>query len=394
MLRLGLGTRRMAALAPLWRAGGGASGSLMGERIGERYGNGEWKRGEQRMWGTTLRTGTAAGGAPPRTKRGFGLHAKDKKKQRERDVRRKRAAVKQLREKKKEEELMDALRIATGDDDSEPHSLSPDEADEDDPEMELSADQEAADRLHDELREQFPDMVTVDDDEIAATASLKKDEIDRLSAELEEQYKMAELELREEEAKVGEVEALFYPHELIERLKKVKDVEELIDVDLGFAPEEYRQMLEEEHAEDIVVIDISKKCNFAKWIIICSTQSTRHRLAIAEKLRLQIQKRKQILMPHMLEEGRCLLEGSLPPLPPEQSREWISVDGDTVLVNLFSPERRAYYDLETFWNTEAEELLTDEEMVTDIIENHDLPDKKKAKGASGNRKKKGKKKKK
>lgn len=257
-------------------------------------------------------------------------------------------------------------------------------------ERELEEERLAAEKMHEELRQQYPDMVTVDDEEINASAAMNQEEIDRLSAELEEQYRIAEEELEAEEAKVGQVEPLFYPHALIEKLTGVKDVMELMDVDLGFSPEEYRQMIEEENAEDIVVIDISKKCNFAKSIIIATTHSTRHRLAIAEKIRLQIQKRKQLLMPHMLEEGRCLLEGRLQPLPPEQARDWISVDGDSVLINLFSPDRRKYYDLETFWTEEAEELPTDDEHFRDIVMNHNGPERQK--GAKPGPRKLGKKK--
>jgi ribosome-associated protein len=90
--------------------------------------------------------------------------------------------------------------------------------------------------------------------------------------------------------------------------------------------------LDEDKAEDIVSIDIAGKSSVADAIIVASGRSQRHVAALADHV---IEKLKQA-------GGDARAEG----LP---NADWVLIDAGDVIVHLFRPEVRAFYNIEKIW---------------------------------------------
>ena len=86
-------------------------------------------------------------------------------------------------------------------------------------------------------------------------------------------------------------------------------------------------------AQDIVTIDLKKKTYIADYMIIASGTSSRH-----------IQSLSEILLTELKKFGieNCKIEG-------KDSQEWKLVDALDVIVHIFHPEKRNFYDLEKMW---------------------------------------------
>ncbi|HLJ63971.1 MAG TPA: ribosome silencing factor [Stellaceae bacterium] len=91
--------------------------------------------------------------------------------------------------------------------------------------------------------------------------------------------------------------------------------------------------LEEGKAIDVTVIDLTEKSSIADFIVIATGQSQRQVVALAERL-------LRTLKEHGL--GRAAVEG----LP---FGDWVLVDATDVIIHLFRPEVRAFYNLEKMW---------------------------------------------
>jgi ribosome-associated protein len=91
--------------------------------------------------------------------------------------------------------------------------------------------------------------------------------------------------------------------------------------------------LEDDKAEDVVVIELSGKSTMADHMVIASGRSTRQVGAMADHLR---EKLKAAGLSEVAVEGqtRC---------------DWVLVDGGDVIVHLFRPEVRSFYNLEKMW---------------------------------------------
>ena len=63
---------------------------------------------------------------------------------------------------------------------------------------------------------------------------------------------------------------------------------DLENIELGFTCEEYVQMLESEHVEDIKVIDVRSKSNELDYLILATLHSNRHRKAVGSYLHIQV----------------------------------------------------------------------------------------------------------
>jgi ribosome silencing factor RsfS/YbeB/iojap len=99
--------------------------------------------------------------------------------------------------------------------------------------------------------------------------------------------------------------------------------------------------LEDGMAEDVTVIDLQGKSGIADYMVIATGRSQRQVVALAERL-LQALKDNGY--------GRVSAEG----LP---HGEWVLIDARDVIVHLFRPEVRRYYNLEKMWGaalTESE----------------------------------------
>lgn len=91
--------------------------------------------------------------------------------------------------------------------------------------------------------------------------------------------------------------------------------------------------LDEDKAEEVVQIDLRGKTEIGDYMVICSGRSTRQVSAIAEKL---IQKVKD-------ETGRTSkVEG-------KDIGDWVLIDTGDVIVHVFRPEVRDFYQLEKMW---------------------------------------------
>jgi len=91
--------------------------------------------------------------------------------------------------------------------------------------------------------------------------------------------------------------------------------------------------LEDDKAEDIVVIDLTGKDAFADYLVIASGRSDRHVGALADHL---VEKLKALGLPSVPTEGmeRC---------------DWVLLDAGDVVVHVFKPEIRTFYNLEKLW---------------------------------------------
>ena len=91
--------------------------------------------------------------------------------------------------------------------------------------------------------------------------------------------------------------------------------------------------LEDDQAQDVVSIPLEGKSSIADHMIVASGRSSRQVTAIAQKLAERI-KQSGLAMPR--------LEG----LP---AADWVVVDAGDVVVHLFRPEVRSFYNLERMW---------------------------------------------
>ena len=99
-----------------------------------------------------------------------------------------------------------------------------------------------------------------------------------------------------------------------------------------------RHSLEEDKAEDVVVIDLKGKSAFADYMVIASGRSTRQVVAIAE---------------HLADRMKQAGHGYIP-VEGKETGDWVLVDGGDVVVHIFRPEPRAFYGLEKMWALEEE----------------------------------------
>jgi ribosome silencing factor RsfS/YbeB/iojap/nicotinate (nicotinamide) nucleotide adenylyltransferase len=99
-----------------------------------------------------------------------------------------------------------------------------------------------------------------------------------------------------------------------------------------------RRSLEDDKAEDIVVINLKGKSNFADYMVVATGRSNRQVVAIADHLAERL---KQAGQGHIPVEGK-------------QGGDWVLIDAGDVVVHVFRPEPRAFYALEKMWALETE----------------------------------------
>ena len=96
--------------------------------------------------------------------------------------------------------------------------------------------------------------------------------------------------------------------------------------------------LEDDQAEDVVTIDLRGKSAIADHMVIASGRSTRHVSAIVDKL-VERLKRDADVVPR--------LEGA-------EQADWALIDAGDIIVHVFRPEVREFYNLERMWLPEGE----------------------------------------
>tara|TARA_Y100001970_G_scaffold178448_1_gene217293 strand:- start:1256 stop:1606 length:351 start_codon:yes stop_codon:yes gene_type:complete len=96
-------------------------------------------------------------------------------------------------------------------------------------------------------------------------------------------------------------------------------------------------------AEDIVTIDLKDKSSMADYMIIASGTSSRHIQSLSEQVLEKFKK-------NGLKDSK--IEG-------KESNEWKLVDGIDLIVHIFHPEKRKFYELEKIWS----ELIPKEKVI-------------------------------
>jgi len=96
-------------------------------------------------------------------------------------------------------------------------------------------------------------------------------------------------------------------------------------------------------AQDIISIDLKDKSSMADFMIIASGTSSRHIQALSEQV---LEKLKDNGIKNSKIEGK-------------DSNEWKLVDGIDLIVHIFHPEKRKFYELEKIWS----ELIPKEKLI-------------------------------
>ena len=96
------------------------------------------------------------------------------------------------------------------------------------------------------------------------------------------------------------------------------------------------KILDNNKAQSVTSIDLKNKSYIADYMIIASGTSSRHLQALSEILVSELKK---------LGMSGCRIEG-------RDSTDWKLVDAHDVIVHLFHPEKREFYDLEKMWSEE------------------------------------------
>jgi len=93
------------------------------------------------------------------------------------------------------------------------------------------------------------------------------------------------------------------------------------------------QSLDDDQAQEVVSIPLTGKSNIADHMVIASGRSTRQVASMAVKLADKIKERF----------GRNVRIEGLP------AGDWVLIDADDVIVHIFRPEVRNFYNLERMW---------------------------------------------
>ena len=96
-------------------------------------------------------------------------------------------------------------------------------------------------------------------------------------------------------------------------------------------------------AQDIVTIDLKDKSSMADYMIIASGTSSRHIQSLSEQV---LEKLKDNGIKNSKIEGK-------------DSNEWKLVDGIDLIIHIFHPEKRKFYELEKIWS----ELIPKEKVI-------------------------------
>tara|TARA_B100000963_G_scaffold130497_1_gene113872 strand:+ start:1439 stop:1789 length:351 start_codon:yes stop_codon:yes gene_type:complete len=101
--------------------------------------------------------------------------------------------------------------------------------------------------------------------------------------------------------------------------------------------------LDSNKALDIVSIDLKDKSSIADYMIVASGTSSRHIQSLSEQVleKFKINGLKN-----------CKIEG-------KDSTEWKLVDGIDIVVHIFNPEKRKFYEIEKIWS----ELIPKERVI-------------------------------
>ena len=96
------------------------------------------------------------------------------------------------------------------------------------------------------------------------------------------------------------------------------------------------KILDDNKAKNITSINLKNKSYIADYMVIASGTSSRHLQALSEILVTELKK---------IGMNNCKIEG-------KDSKDWKLVDTQDIIVHIFHPEKREFYDLENMWSEE------------------------------------------
>jgi ribosome-associated protein len=102
-----------------------------------------------------------------------------------------------------------------------------------------------------------------------------------------------------------------------------------------------KTILEDGKAEDVVTIDLHGKSDIADYLLIASGRSQRQVGALAQRL----------------SDGLKAAGHAKPTVEGLRHGEWVLIDAGDVIVHLFRPEARSYYNLEKMWGEALSEAV-------------------------------------
>ena len=104
------------------------------------------------------------------------------------------------------------------------------------------------------------------------------------------------------------------------------------------------KILDNNKAQDITAIDLKNKSYMADYMIIASGTTSKHLQSLSEILVSELKK---------IGVDGCRIEG-------RDSNDWKLVDAIDIIIHIFHPEKREFYDLEKMW---SEEIPKEQAMV-------------------------------
>jgi|TARA_B100001059_G_C17504267_1_gene412599 ribosome-associated protein len=96
------------------------------------------------------------------------------------------------------------------------------------------------------------------------------------------------------------------------------------------------KVLDDNKAQNIITIDLKNKTYIADYMIVASGTSSRHLQSLSEILVTELKK---------IGLNNCNIEG-------RESNDWKLVDAIDIIVHIFHPEKRDFYDIEKMWSEE------------------------------------------
>jgi ribosome-associated protein len=115
---------------------------------------------------------------------------------------------------------------------------------------------------------------------------------------------------------------------IVRATNRSADVGQLLDL--------VHESLDDDKAEEIVIVDLHGKSTIADYMVIANGRSERHVGALADHLMRRVKDAGH---------GSCKVEG----MP---KCDWVLIDIGDVIVHLFRPEVRDFYNLEKMWSVE------------------------------------------
>ncbi|MDX2095046.1 MAG: ribosome silencing factor [Alphaproteobacteria bacterium] len=92
-------------------------------------------------------------------------------------------------------------------------------------------------------------------------------------------------------------------------------------------------VLDTNKAEDIVTLNLRDKCSFADYMIVASGRAPRHVSALADYV---VEMLKKAGIPPLSVEGK-------------ENGDWVLIDAGDIVVHIFRPEVRQFYNIEKMW---------------------------------------------